>query len=241
MNHFVSHPEKHGSKLKGVIIGILIIAAGVLLIFNNMGMLDSQLKKIIFSWQMLLIALGFINLFGKSSRIFGLILMFVGVFFLLPMMLDLPENFTHTFWPLLVVIGGLLIIFFSVYNFRKFSHVKQSKTDDFIDDVLVFSGAERVVTTENFKGGKTVNVFGGSSYNLKRSTLAPGTYVLEVVCVFGGTKIIVPRNWNIKIEVTSVLGSFEDKRTFNGDAISTENTLVIKGVAVFGGGELISY
>lgn len=241
MNHFVSHPEKHGSKLKGVIIGILIIAAGVLLIFNNMGMLDSQLKKIIFSWQMLLIALGFINLFGKSSRIFGLILMSVGVFFLLPMMLDLPENFTHTFWPLLVVIGGLLIIFFSVYNFRKFSHVKQSKTDDFIDDVLVFSGAERVVTTENFKGGKTVNVFGDSSYNLKRSTLAPGTYVLEVVCVFGGTKIIVPRNWNIKIEVTSVLGSFEDKRTFNGDAISTENTLVIKGVAVFGGGELISY
>lgn len=241
MNHCHSKSEKKGSRLKSVVFGLLVITTGVLLIYNNMGMLDPKTKSIVFSWQMLLIALGFINLFGRSSRIFGLILMSVGGFFILPEFMDLPANFTHTFWPLLVVIGGLLIIFFSLYNFRKLGHVRQSKTDEVIEDVLVFSGAERNVSTDNFKGGKTVNVFGGSSYNFSHATLAPGTNVLEVICVFGGTKIVVPRNWNIKIEVTSVLGAFEDKRTFNGDVISTENTLIIKGVAVFGGGELVSY
>jgi predicted membrane protein len=241
MNTCGSNSDKKCTRLKSIVFGLLVIATGILLIYNNMGMLDSQTKKIVFSWQMLLIAAGFINIFGRSSRIFGLILMSVGGFFILPRLFELPENFTHTFWPLLVVIAGLLILFFSIYKFRRVGHIKVSKSDDVIDDVLVFSGTERVITAELFKGGKTVNVFGGSSYNLTQTSLAPGTHVLEVICVFGGTKIIVPRNWNIKVEVTSVLGAFEDKRTFTGENISTENTLIIKGVAVFGGGEMISY
>jgi len=236
-----SNPDKKGSRLKSVIFGLLVITAGVLLIYNNMGMLDPEAKSIIFSWPMLLLAAGLINLAGKSSRLFGLILISVGGFFLLPGFFELPENFTHTFWPLLVVIAGLLIVFFSIYRFKQIGHVKQSNTDEFIDDVLVFSGSERIVTTGNFKGGKSVNVFGGSSYNLTHCQLAPGVNVLEVVCVFGGTKIVVPQNWNIKVDVASVIGAFEDKRKFTSETISTDKTLVIKGVAVFGGGELVSY
>jgi len=241
MNTCGSHSDKKCSRIKSIVFGLMVIATGVLLIYNNMGMLDPKAKSIIFSWQMLLVAAGFINLFGRTSRIFGLILISVGSFFILPKFFVLPENFTHTFWPLLVVVAGLLILFFSIYKFRRVGHVKVSKSDEIIDDVLVFSGTERVITSEQFKGGKTVNVFGGSSYNLTQTSLAPGINVLEVICVFGGTKIIVPRNWNIKVEVTSVLGAFEDKRTFSGENISTENTLIIKGVAVFGGGEMISY
>lgn len=241
MNHMEFHKDKKHSRLKSAVFGLLVITVGVLLIFNNMGLLDPHAKGIIFSWPMLLLAFGFVNLFGRSSRIFGIILLCVGGFFLLPRFMELPADFTHTFWPLLVVIGGLLIVFFSIYKFKKVGHVKQSKTDDYIDDVLVFSGTERIVTSDNFRGGKSVNVFGGSSYNLTHSTLSPGTHVLELVCVFGGSKIIVPRNWNIKVEVASVLGGFEDKRTFTSESISTESTLIIKGVAVFGGGELVNF
>jgi predicted membrane protein len=241
MNEFKVHLEKKGSRLKSAVFGLLVIAAGVLLIYNNMGLLDAKTKSVVFSWQMLLIALGFVNLFGKTSRIFGLILICVGTFFILPSLMEVPENFTRTFWPLLVVIGGLLIVFLSIYKFRKIGHVKQSNTDDVIDDVLVFSGTERIVTSENFIGGKTVNVFGGSSYNLTHCKLPPGTHVLEVICVFGGSKIIVPRDWNLKVEVASILGGFEDKRKFVSESISTESTLIIKGVAVFGGGEIASF
>ena len=206
-----------------------------------MGLLDVEYKNILFTWQMLLIAAGFINVFGKSSRLFGIILMAVGTFFILPKFMTLPDNFTATFWPLLVVIAGLLIVFFSVTKFKRIGHVQQSKSDEIIDDVLVFSGTERILTTESFRGGKSVNVFGGSSYNMSRCKLAEGTHVLEVVCVFGGTKIMVPSHWNVKVEVSSVLGGFEDKRTFGADPINTDSTLIIRGVAVFGGGELGSY
>jgi len=243
MNHteFKFTCEKGGSRIKSIVFGLTVIAAGVLLIYNNMGLLDPEVKSIIFSWQMLLLAAGFINIFGKSSRLFGIILMAVGAFFILPKFMMLPDNFTATFWPLLVVIAGLLIVFFSVTKLKKIGHVQQSKSDEIIDDVLVFSGTERILTTESFKGGKSVNVFGGSSYNMSRCKLSEGTHVLEVICVFGGTKIMVPSNWNVKVEVSSVLGGFEDKRTFGTDPINTDNTLIIKGVAVFGGGEIVSY
>lgn len=240
MNHCHKNPDKKGTRIKSAIFGILVIITGILLVYNNMGMLDPELKSIIFSWQMLLLALGLVNLFSRSSRLFGLILISVGGFFILPKFFNLPDNFTQTFWPLLVVIAGLLILFFSIYKFKHIGHIQQSKIDDLIDDVLVFSGSERIITSENFKGGKTVNVFGGSSYNLTHCQLAPGINVLEVVCLFGGTKIIVPHDWNIKVEVASILGGFEDKRKFGAENISTERTLVIKGVAIFGGGELIS-
>ena len=241
MKNFDCKSEKKSVKTQSIVFGIFVIIAGVLLIYNNMGLLGAEAKRILFTWQMIMIAAGFINLLAKSSRLFGIILMAVGGFFILPRFMELPENFTGTFWPLLVVIAGLMIVFFSLKKFRKVGHVSQSDTDDFIDDTLVFSGSERVVTSDAFKGGKTVNVFGGSTYNLTRSQLAEGTHVLEVVCVFGGTKIIVPPTWNVKIEVSSVLGGFEDKRKFSNDPVSTDKTLVIKGVSVLGGGEIVSF
>ncbi len=241
MNEIKVKQEKKGNKLKAIVFGLIVIAAGVLLIYRNMGLLDPEMKRIFFSWQMIMIAAGFINVFGKSSRLFGLILMSVGGFFLMPRIMDLPINFTQTFWPLLVIIGGVFIVIFSVKGCRRIGKVSQSSTDDIIDDMFVFSGGERVVTTEDFKGGKTVNVFGGSTYDMTRSNLAEGIHVLEVFCVFGGTKVIVPSNWNVRIEVTSVLGAFEDKRKFLSETVNPKGTLVLKGIAVLGGGEILSH
>jgi predicted membrane protein len=241
MNEINVKIEKKGNKLKSIVFGLVVIAAGVLLIYRNMGLLDPEMKRIFFSWQMIMIAAGFINVFGKSSRLFGLILMSVGGFFMLPRIMELPVNFTQTFWPLLVIVAGVLIVFFSMKGCKRFGKVSQSSTDDVIDDMFVFSGGERSVTTEDFKGGKSVNVFGGSTYDMTRSNLAEGTHILEVFCVFGGTKIIVPSNWNVRIEVSSVLGAFEDKRKFLSETVNPKGTLIIKGVAVLGGGEIASH
>lgn len=241
MNEIKVKLEKKDNKLKSIVFGLVVIAAGVLLVYRNMGLLDPEMKRIFFSWQMIMIAAGFINVFGKSSRLFGLILMSVGGFFMLPRIMELPVNFTQTFWPLLVIVAGVLIVFFSMKGCKKFGKVSQSSNDDVIDDMFVFSGGERLITTEDFKGGKSVNVFGGSTYDMTRSNLAEGTHVLEVFCVFGGTKVIVPSNWNVRIEVSSVLGAFEDKRKFLSETVNPKGTLIIKGVAVLGGGEIASH
>ena len=68
-----------------------------------------------------------------------------------------------------------------------------------------------------------------------------GTHVLDVTCIFGGVEIIVPGDWNIKVEVAAVLGGFEDNRKAPGKPVDPDKTLIIKGVTVFGGGEIKSY
>ncbi len=115
-------------------------------------------------------------------------------------------------------------------------------TQNFIDIINIFSGGERQIVTENFKGGKITSIFGGSEIDLTQAKLAPGVSELEIACIFGGTTIIVPTDWNIKVEVVPVLGGFGDERKLNlGRAVDTSRQLIIKGAVVFGGGEIKSY
>jgi hypothetical protein len=113
---------------------------------------------------------------------------------------------------------------------------------DIIDDVAIFGGSEQKITSKNFKGGKISNIFGGSTFDLSDAELAPGRNVLDMFCLFGGSKIIVPAGWRVKIEVTAIFGGYNDKRRMppKTDEV-VERELVIRGVVIFGGGEIKSY
>ena len=54
--------------------------------------------------------------------------------------------------------------------------------------------------------------------------------------------MVVPSDWNIHIEVVSVFGGFADKRR-KVDNMRTESSKIlhIKGVSIFGGGEIKSF
>jgi len=69
--------------MKKVFFGIIIIAAGVLLMLHNIGILPDSIFRTLFNWQVLLIAIGLVNVFQKESRVLGVILISVGSFFLL--------------------------------------------------------------------------------------------------------------------------------------------------------------
>lgn len=243
-------------RMKKIIFGLLVIGAGALLIGFNMGYLEEQYKHVVFSWPMLLIAIGIINLFDRHSWGLGVILIGVGGFFLAPLLYAFPFNFTGIFWPSLLILAGLMIIirrgFFHkrIYAHRHFHHHRwehgnysaESKLDTgFIDEANIFSGSKRKILPGEFKGGKITNIFGGSEIDLTQTTLAEGKNVLELSSIFGGVSIIVPSDWVIHIEVTSVLGGFVDKRpaTKTGSASNTRE-LYIRGSAIFGGGEIKS-
>jgi predicted membrane protein len=75
-----------------------------------------------------------------------------------------------------------------------------------------------------------------------KAQLEPGTNVIDVFCLFGGTKLIIPEDWNVKIRVTSIFGGFSDKRHIMPETrISEETQLVITGLTMFGGGDIKSY
>ncbi len=223
------------------LIGALLVLAGMLLIVDHLNLLPFRLRSIIFTWQMLLIVLGLVFMTKRDGRLAGIILLSIGVFFLLPKLTILPVSAGRLFWPALLIFVGLLIIFKGSFR-RGLGYSASKQNGNAIEDVNVFGGHDRIIDTENFSGGEIVNVFGGGNYDLLHAKLAPGNNVLEVVMVFGGSKIIVPQDWDVKVDVAAVFGGFSDKRIKSPEVTrDPSRTLIIKGVAIFGGGELVNF
>jgi len=225
-------------------LGILIILAGIFILLNQIGFLSPKMSDIFISWQMLLIAIGVYNLFfSGTSRTTGFILIIVGGFFLLPEMFTLPYNFRRNFWPLMLILVGVYILFRSGVFGKKPEPVRPVDTGnmEYIDEVNIFSGSEKQMKIENFRGGRITSIFGGSDIDFTGSELAPGKNALEVFYVFGGSTLRVPDDWVIVNKVTAILGGFSDKRRSPVPISSgEEKVLVIRGLVIFGGGEIKS-
>ena len=233
--------EHHHLANNRAIIGVILVVVGLFLVLRNTGFFPGFIDHVIFSWPMLLITIGAVITIGSSGgKTSGIIVMAVGAFFLIPHIFRETLDI-NMFWPSIFIIIGVIFIFSKRKGWNSVSTAAQTG-DDYIDYVHVFSGGERQIVSDNFRGGKVTAVFGGSEIDLTKAKLAPGVSELELACVFGGTTIIVPDDWNVKIEVVPVLGGFGDSRKLNpGRIIDTTRQLVIKGAVVFGGGEVKSY
>jgi predicted membrane protein len=240
MERVDSKTQKTG-KSGVTVIGAVLVVAGLLMIGDQLELFPFRLRSIIFSWQTILIVLGLILVTNREARLTGIILLCIGSFFLLPYFSLLPVSASKLFWPALMVFIGIYILFKRSYR-RGLSYSASSGNGNAIEDVHVFAGHDRIIQTENFRGGEIVNVFGGGNYDMKQAKLAPGNNVLDIVMVFGGSKIIVPQDWDVKVEVSAVFGGFSDKRIKSPEIKrDTSRTLVIKGIAIFGGGELTNF
>ena len=229
---------------KAAALGVLVIGAGLLLLARNTGLLTETVSRIIFSWEMLLIAIGVVNIFWRQSFWSGVILIGLGGFFLLVNFYHMPFSTWQIFLPALIILVGLKMIFgtsrFGKDMFKQpmFNHTVGS--EDFFEDIAIFGGGERKVVTPNFKGGRMVAMFGGSKVDLTHCNIAPGDRpMVEVVSIFGGSGLVVPSDWNVKVEVFNIFGGYVDKRI--SSQVDFNKTLIIKGVTIFGGGEVKSF
>jgi predicted membrane protein len=237
------YENHHGkfSKSRKLAFGMIIFCLGIFLLADNHGLMPWWLHDKIFSWPMLLVAVGVLNLFGRHS-ISGVVLIFIGGFFLLP-------DSSKLFWPVILIFVGILIIFRHTFGFNRYDRYNRFKdvpnrpsednNEGFIDEVNIFGGSKQRYMSQSFKGGKITSIFGGSEIDLTQAQLAEGTNVLEMVCIFGGSSIIVPADWYVKSEMVSILGGFADKRVSN-PSINHNCQLIIKGFAIFGGGDIKS-
>ena len=215
-----------------LLLGIVLMFLGLFLIADLADIIPWRLRDFLFTWQALLIIL-------------GLILIVIGSFFLLPRILHVPNYWGSLFWPSMLIILGLVVIFGSRKGGRGGTyfggHKRHTSSEDWLDDVSVFGGGDRIINSQQFKGGKLTHIFGGSKIDFTRAQLAPGRNHLEVVMIFGGTKLIMPEGWDVKVEVTSVFGGFSDKRVKSIVVTDADRSLHITGVNVFGGGEIVNY
>lgn len=220
-------------------LGGLLIIIGGLFLLNSLSILDFRFSRIIISWPFFFFIIGLYILLQSEKKIFGGLLAGLGALFLLPRIFPgILINWSIVF-PLILIAIGLYII---LHRRKKFELIKGTVKDDVIDDVNIFGGGEKVITSTNFKGGNITAIFGGSEINMTQCHLAEGINTIDIFALFGGTTIIVPKNWNVIVNVTALLGGFSNKGIKDPTVeIDMSRSLVIKGLVVFGGGEIKNF
>lgn len=243
--------------------GIILLIAGILLLAYKMG---APIPGWFFTWPVLLIAIGILT--GVKSRFHNpgaFIMIIIGGVFLIDQ--TSPElNFHNYILPVILIGVGLTYIMRPRHTWAgrpkrrcrnwnwDSSYVKPSGAENFPNKTnaaegdnaehvtinAVLSGVKKNILSKNFKGGEINSFMGGTEINLLQADIQQ-MIVLEINNVFGGTKLIVPPNWDVKNEVTAVFGGIDDKRSISTGMIDSQKILVLKGACVFGGIEVTNY
>lgn len=239
------HMSRHrASGTSHIWAGVFILLIGIALLL--------PLPDWVISWQMFLIAMGmFIGIRHSFRGGAWLILILIGGIFLFR---DLyPEiTFERYILPGILILLGLFFIMRPKRKRRAFcggydSPAEENEpgtntaytSEDFVDSTSIFGGVKKNIMSKNFRGGDIVNIFGGSEINLGQADIQ-GTVELEVTQIFGGTKLFVPSNWEVKPEMMAVLGGIEDKRNLTTNP-NPGKVLVLKGTSIFGGIEIRNF
>lgn len=240
----------------GALTGLFLVLIGGGLLLNKMY---PEIPNWIFSWKTFLIVLGIYIGAKHHFRAGGwFVPIIIGTVFLV------IENFPDLairpyIWPIAIISVGLIIILKPKLFRSRLTHTnpdgsekdKGSKdfswcddtsfsSEDVIESTNIFSGSKKINLSKNFRGGEITNIFGGSELNLTKADIK-GRVVLEVTCIFGGTKLIVPPDWNIQQEAVAIFGGIDDKRPITGMQESPDKILVIKGTVLMGGIDIRSY
>ena len=91
--------------------GIVVLTIGLLFLLRNFDFLTPEIRYYIFSWKTLLIGIGILNLTLSRNKVAGFILIAIGTFFWLPNIFDLSVRAGQLFWPVVIIIVGLMLLF----------------------------------------------------------------------------------------------------------------------------------
>ncbi len=234
MNNDINPNETNLRRDRGPMIGgVVFIVVGTLLLFEKLGYIPNGFA--IHFWPMIFIVIGLVKVTCSGGRVTGAVLIGLGVMLQLNEVGIFHVNFWDM-WPLLLIIAGGAMLWQTVVK------EKPAVSDNpHFDSLYVFGGGERQVNTKNFTGGRLFAVFGGYKIDFRHADMEGDRAVLEASAVFGGGEIIVPEHWLVSLQGAGIFGAYEDKtRHFQPDASKPTKTLVIKGVAIFGGIEVKS-
>ncbi len=227
------------SSNRRVLFGLFLIAIGAFWILVKLDLIPPVWNDVLISWQMLLIGIGVFSIIG-GNRTAGTILIVIGGFFLIEKVVHIPYQIRQIGWPLLIIGIGVILLF-TRRSKAQVPKVEPAKMGtEYFDDFVIFGGREIFINSRNFLGGKITSIFGGAEYDLRQANLSENGAVIDCVCIFGGSSFLVPPDWTIKNEISTVFGAFTDKRGMSVHEVSysPSKTLVLKGFSAFGGVEV---
>ena len=239
-------------------MGTLFIAGGGLLLASKLG---APIPNWVFSWQVLLIAIGFYNGIHHRFQNGGwLIMMGIGTYFLLDDKI-LDANLHQFLLPVMIIIVGVIFVLFPksrCFNYRgkwrkrrwenkfkeDFSFDFENSSDVSEDDDRlfinsVFSGVKMNILSKKFKSGEITCIFGGVELDFLQADIQ-GTAVIKLEQVFGGLQLVLPSNWTVRNEMGGAFQGVNDKRKFL-NTTDPDKVIILKGSSVFAGIQIKSY
>lgn len=246
-------------------VGFFLLVLGGLFLLRTSGAV--LFPSWLFTWPVLLIVIGLFSGIRHGFRNIGWIFPVVigGIF--LADRLSPDFNLRPYLWPILLIAAGLFVIFrpkgrhcrrgggrdddFQPGNENVRNNTpariedrqdwQQAMTDgtDVIDATAVFGGVKKNLLSKNFKGGDITTFMGGAEINLTQADFT-GRVMIDCFNMFGGTKLIVPPDWEVQSNVVAIFGGVDDKRP-PVPATASNKVLYLDGTCIFGGLEIKSY
>ena len=222
-------------KIGSVILGIILIAIGVVFALNALNITDID---IFFDgwWTLFIIVPCTIGLFTEREKTGNIIGIVIGVFLLLCCQDILSFSM---FWKLLVpaiiVIVGLKMVIAGLLGNKANEIMKKLRSEGKNPkaDCAVFSGCEVNYDGEVFEGAELTAVFGGLDCDL-RNAIIEKDCAIQVSATFGGIDIFVPAGINVKVNSNNIFGGVSNKTTVHQNA----PTIYVSGTCMFGGVEI---
>ncbi len=214
-----------------LVLGALVVLVGVVLLLDTTGVYDT--RPLFDYLPSLFILLGLYALWrGGLRNVFGplVVIILAGAWQLAELDVVSGADLAD-FWPVFLVIFGLSLIV---------QHVRRSpaETDTaHLSRFALFSGSEHRSNSKTFEGADLSALFGGADLDLRDAEIREKPAHVSAIAMFGGVSIVVPRDWNVRLEVLPILGGASDDRPRREEE-HDEVDLVVSGFAAFGGVEV---
>ena len=225
----------HGTHRWGV--GLLLVIIGGLILLSNLDVLDLGpfLSR---WWPLIIIGIGLwkLGVWGAHSLGSFFVLTIIGVLCLLANLGVIAWSAIFDLWPLFLIAAGVWVLFRPTRHFSERLRATEGEDADFLDAWAIFGGAERKVTSKQFKGGKATALFGGIDIDLRQAELSEGEHALDLTVLFGGVDVYVPEGWDVWVTGSPIFGGLDDRRDKSlGADVPRRGRLHINGFVMFGG------
>jgi hypothetical protein len=233
------------------LIGALIVAAGVVLLLDQQGIINAD-RVFSYFWPVIMIAAGsamLIDCRGRGGRGFwGIWLLAIGLILMLENLGVAHIRFDMV-WPIIVIGVGVLMIWQAAGPrirpdgttkppwpeiFNRWSRTGSPEAD--FNGIAILGGFKRRITSKKFKGGSVLSVMGGFQIDLRQADMEGDTATIEAMSFMGGGEIKVPDEWLVSMEGISLFGAFVDETDQQPHTVTgTQKKLIMKGASLFGG------
>lgn len=213
--------------------GGIIVLIGLLLLLSTTGVLEF---RSVWEWiPLLFVLLGVWALLASEFRnIVGPIMIIaIAGTFLLRNLDFISDSAIGTWWPLFVVLFGVLIV---INRSRRRQRVRlEGRTGATEASAFaVFGTDERRPNTDQFGGGELFSIFGDAIIDLRNVEIPAPPAVVETVSIFGDAEIRVPNDWEVQLDTMNIFGDTTDRRPADKSRRESNQRLIVTGVSIFG-------